>query len=296
MRKKAQEYKEMILKSPGLDIQDSINQMYGPEFKPQDGAGCYSGCLGCCGTCYATTCCVCATCGCGPLVEIQQGYIGLRTNFGRLVGKLGPGLHTYNNCTEKIIKVDMRVQSLNCPKQSLLTKDSVTVFIDVFVNFRIVVPEYALFLTSNYFNLLNLMVQAVMKTVVAERTLAQLLVNRKEIEKATTFFMDERAHPFGIDVTSIETQSIQLPKKMERVMAAAAESEKRSDAKVIDARGNLESAKIFREASDELVKNPISVELHYFETLKAIAVDGPSTIIVPDSIMSTVNKKLGRSN
>jgi erythrocyte band 7 integral membrane protein len=294
MRRKVPEYKEMILQSPGLNIQPSINEMYGPGFKGADTAGCYSTCLMGFGACYATTCCVCATCKCGPLVEIQQGYIGLRTNFGRLVGKLGPGLHTFNHFTEKIIKVDMRVQSLNCPKQSLLTKDSVTVYIDVFVNFRIVVPEYALFLTSNYFNLLNLMVQAVMKTVVSERTLGQLLSNRKEIEKATTFFMDERAHPFGIDVTSIETQSLQLPRKMERVMAAAAESEKRSDAKVIDARGNLESAKIFREASDELIKNPLSVELHYFETLKAIAVDSPSTLIVPDSIMSSVNEKLGR--
>lgn len=78
-------------------------------------------------------------------------------------------------------------------------------------------------------------------------------------------------------------------------MAAVAESEKRSEAKVIDAKGNLESAKIFREASDELSKNPISLELQYFETLKAIAMENPSTIIVPDSIMSTINKKMNRN-
>lgn len=294
-KKKVPEYKDRILASPGLAIQTEINEPYGEGYQSKDVAGFYAGCLKAVGACLATACCVCATCGCGPITQVKQGYVGLQVEFGKLKGKLGPGLHTYNQCTEKIISVDMRVQSLNVAKQTLLTKDSVTVHIDVFVYFKIVIPEYALYKTSNYYELLNLMVQAVMKTIVAERTLAQLLVNRKEIEKATTYFMDERAHPYGIDVISIETQSIQLPREMERVMAAVAESEKRSEAKVIDAKGNLESAKIFREASDELSKNPISLELQYFETLKAIAMENPSTIIVPDSIMSTINKKMNRN-
>lgn len=292
--KKKPDYKNKILESPGLLIKEGINEPYGPNYHGEDGAGFYACCLKITGAGCAVACCLCAACGCGPVKQIKQGYIGLRVEFGKLKGKLGPGLHTYNQCTEKIIMVDMRVQSLNVAKQILLTKDSVTVHIDVFVYFKIVIPEFALYKTSNYYELLNLMVQAVMKTIVAERTLAQLLVNRKEIEKATAFFMDERAHPFGVDVISIETQSIQLPKQMERVMAAVAESEKRSEAKVIDAKGSLESAKIFRLASDELIKNPVSIELQYFETLKAIAMENPSTIIVPDSIMSSVNKKLGR--
>jgi erythrocyte band 7 integral membrane protein len=294
-KSKRTEYKNQLLLSPGLDVQMDINDTYGDKYNPTENTSPgYAGCLSCAGYLCATLCCICATCGCGPIKEIKQGFIGLRVHFGRLMGKLGPGLHTYNPCTEKIITVDMRVQSMIVEKQTLLTKDSVTVKVDVFVNFKIVVPEYALYKTSNYYELLNLMVQAVMKTIVAERTLAQLLINRKEIEKSTTHFIDERAHPFGIDVISIETQSIQLPKNMERVMATVAESEKRSEAKVIDARGNLESAKIFREASDELIKNPVSVELQYFETLKAIAAENPSTIIVPDSIMSTIQRKLGK--
>lgn len=293
-KKKVPEYKNKILDSPGLLIQTNINDVYGDGYVPKSQASFYSGCLHCTGAVTATLCCVCASCGCGPVTQIKQGSVGLRVEFGVLKGKLGPGLHTFNRCTEKIINVDMRVQSLNTKEQILLTKDSVTVYIDVYVYYKIVIPEYALYKTNNYYELLNLMVQAVMKTIVAEHTLAQLLVNRKEIEKRTAFFMDEKAHPYGIDVISIETQSIRLPKQMERVMAAVAESEKRSEAKVIDAKGNLESAKIFREASDELIKNPVSIELQYFETLKAIAMENPSTIVVPDSIMSSVNKKLNR--
>jgi erythrocyte band 7 integral membrane protein len=294
-KQKKPDYKQMTLESPGLELQGSINNCYGDKYESADSASGYSCCLNVCGMLYAGFCCPCAACGCGPLVEIPQGHIGMKIVLGKVVGKYGPGLHTYNRCTEKIISVDMRVQSLNVNKQTLLTKDFVTVYIDVFVNYRIVVPEYALFKTSNYYGLLDLMVQAVMKNIVAERTLSQLLINRKEIEKSTCFFLDERSHPYGIDITSIETQSIALPHKMERVMATVAESEKRSEAKVIDAKGNLESAKIFRQAADELVKNPNSFELQYFETLKAIAMENPSTLIVPDSIMSTINRKLGKS-
>lgn len=294
-RSKRLEYKDNVLESPGLATRDDINDHYGASYKnATEESSFYGGCLRCCGHFKSAICCPCACCGCGPIVEIMQGFIGLRVDFGKLVGKLGPGLHTYNPCSEKIYQVDMRVQSLNVTKQTLLTKDSVTVHIDLFVNYKIVIPEYAYYKVVRYEELLVLMVQAVMKHVVAERTLAQLLVNRKEIEKSTTYFMDERAHPYGIDVISIETQSIQLPRNMERVMAIVAESEKRSEAKVIDAKGNLESAKIFREASDELAKNPVSVELQYFEVLKAIAIENPSTLIVTDSILSTINRKMGK--
>lgn len=286
---------DIVLKSPGLKIKEGINEIYGPEFTGEDSATLYSCCLRATGQCCAIGCCVCATCSCGPVTKIDQGFIGLLIEFGKLKAKLGPGLHTVNPCSQKVIKVDTRVQSKLLPKQILLTKDSVTVTIDLFINFRIVIPEFALYKSSDYYDLLCLMISAVMKTIVAERTLSQLLVNRKEIEKSTAAFIEERAHPFGVDVVSIETQSIQLPVAMERVMAIVAESEKRAEAKVIDAKGNLESAKIFREASDELLKNPLSIELQYFETLKAIAAENPSTIVVPDSIMSTVNQKIAAS-
>lgn len=286
------EYKQTSLKSPGLEILNSIHDVYGPEYdKDKENGGYYTCCLSTCGKCQASVCCLCSTCGCGPLKEVTQGHLGLRVEFGKIKGKMGPGLHTYNPCSEKIILVDQRVQSLNVKKQCLLTKDSVTVYIDVFVNYKIAIPEYAIYMTSNYYELLNLIVQAVMKTIVAERTLSQLLLNRKEIEKATNCLVDERAHPYGVDVVSIETQSIQLPHTMERAMATVAESEKRSEAKVISAKGNLESAKIFREASDELSKNIVSLELQYFETLKAIAMENPSTLVVPDSVISSVKSR-----
>ena len=188
--------------------------------------------------------------------------------------------------------VDMRIQCLNTEKQKLLTRDNVTVQIDVSVNYKIVIPEYALYKSTNYYSFLSLTVESVMKAIVAERTLSQLLVNRKEIEKSITQIMDEKLHQYGIDVLSIETQSFQLPVNMERAMATVAESEKESDAKAIKAKGNLESAKAFRQAADELGKNLISMELKYFETMKEVAAAAPSILVVTNSIMESVKIKM----
>ena len=186
--------------------------------------------------------------------------------------------------------VDLRTVILNIPAQYLLTKDNVSVQIDAFVTYKIVIPELAIFKVENYRNMVSYMTQGVMKTIVAERTLSELLVNRNEVEKAITGIIDDKTDPFGIKVMSIETRSINLPQNMERAMATVAESKKESEAKVIDAQGSLESAKIFRKAADELKGNPISLQLQYFETLKGIAAENNSTIIVPDSILSSLSK------
>jgi regulator of protease activity HflC (stomatin/prohibitin superfamily) len=216
--------------------------------------------------------------------------IGLLSEFGRFIKKLEPGLHAFNQCSQTIMIVDLKTQILNIPAQMLLTKDNVTVQVDAFVTYRLAVPELAVYKVRNYENLVNFMTQGVMKTIVAERTLSELLVNRNEIEKAITNIIDDKTDPYGIKVISIETRSINLPTSMERAMATVAESKKESEAKVIDAQGSLESAKIFRRAADELKGNPISLQLQYFETLKGIAAENNSTIIVPDSILSSLGK------
>lgn len=284
------ESKQAILKPNGIDISWEINKPYGTKWETEEQASCYGGCLKGCGTCCSVSCCIFAACGCGWIREIRQGYIGMLIEFGKLVRKLGPGIHAINPCTQKVLQVDMRVQSLNTAPQKLLTRDCCTITLDVFVNYKIVIPELAMFKIKNYFEFLNLTVQTVMKTIVSERSLTELLNNRAEIEKATTEIMDEKAHPFGIDVISIETQSLQLPRAIERAMAVAAESEKESEAKVVQARGCLESAKAFSEAGEELGKNPLSLELKYFQTMKEVAMEHQSTLLVPHSILPKLER------
>ena len=268
--------------------QDDYNvDLYKPLASNAEAYG-YKRCQEICGDISRVLQCCCACCGGGPLITVNQGYVGMRMSFGKYVEKLPPGLYSYNPCSESITQVDMRAQVINIAQQTLLTKDNVTLYIDAYVNFRVVVPENAIFKVVDYRSLINFMTQGTMKTIIAEHTLTEMLGNRKVIEKKITEIIDEKTDPYGVKVFNIETQRIQLPKEMDRAMATVAESEKQSEARIIDAKGSLESAKIFKKAADELGKNDISLQLQYFETLKYIAAEKNSTIIVPDSILNAV--------
>ena len=92
--------KSLVLHSPGLTVAQGLNECYGEDYnETKENAGVYAGCLKTAGIIPTVVCCICATCKCGPLKEIQQGFIGLLVEFGKLKAKLGPGLHTYNPCT-----------------------------------------------------------------------------------------------------------------------------------------------------------------------------------------------------
>ncbi len=277
----------------GLKLSKYIHNEYGEEFQrnPKDKAGGYSACIRACGCLPKVICCPCAPCGGGPVAMVPTGYIGIVIEFDRVIGKLEPGLHTINQCSQKVILVSLKTQVIDIPPQDLLTKDSVSIRVDAFVTYKVRCPELAMFKVGNYTHLISLMTQGVLKSVVAERDLHELLINRKEVEEALTKIIDDKTDPFGVDVISIEAKSIDLPQAMERAMATVAESRKDAEAKVINAAGNLQSAKLFKKAADELSLNLTSVELHYYEVLKTIAAENPSTLIVPDSIMNSLKKK-----
>jgi regulator of protease activity HflC (stomatin/prohibitin superfamily) len=115
--------------------------------------------------------------------------------------------------------VDLRTSILDVPPQKLLSKDNVAIIVDAFVTYKIVIPELAVYKVQDFKNMLSLMTQGVMKTIVAERTLSEILINRHEIEKAITVIIDAKTDDYGIIVASIETKSINLPPNMERAMA-----------------------------------------------------------------------------
>lgn len=153
-----QDEDHFVLKNYGLNVAPGLNDEYGPTYDCKDGAKGYASCLRGAGFIPQTVCCLCVVCGCGPIKEVQQGYIGMLIEFGKLKSKLGPGLHTINPMTETILMVDLRAQVINVAKQALLTKDNVTVLVDAYVNYKIVIPEYAIFKVSNYYELVNYMV------------------------------------------------------------------------------------------------------------------------------------------
>lgn len=292
-KEKVEEHKQKDLnvnKYRGLTMYPKLNEIYGEEYTGADEADCYSGYLSCCGQVSRGICFLCATCRCGPLVEISQGQVGIVLEFGKFVRKVGPGLHSYNSCTEEIVTVDMRMQSLGIPTQDLITKDNICVKIDCFVLFKILIPEMACFRVADYRKFISYTTMGTMKTIIAEKTLTDLLAHEDEIEAQIREIIDDQCDDFGIHVDCIETKKIQVAPNMVSAMATIALSEKEMEAKIINAKGDYESSRIFREAADELSKNPLSLQLHYFETLKNICENThpQSTItLMPDVLIDT---------
>lgn len=138
----------------------------------------YKSCLSSAGNfCRAIQCCF-ATCGSGPIETIEEGQLGLRLEFGKLQSTLKPGLHSYNPCTEKILKIDMRTQIIDVGLQTLLTRDSVTVFVDAYVNYSVIDAVKAHFMVQDYKRMITFFTQGVMKNIISQHTLTDLLNNR----------------------------------------------------------------------------------------------------------------------
>lgn len=241
--------------------------------------------LSCCGTIVQACCCIFTACGTGPITTITIGEVGLKKRFGKYTEKVGPGLYSYNPLTEEFIVVDMRAQFMDLLEQTLLTRDNVTLCLDAYVHYKVVLAERATFGTVDYRLMVQFMTSGVMKTIIAEHSLKEILGNRKMIEKKIAEIIDEKTEKYGVKVIDIETQKIKLPSNMERAMATVAEAGKQSEARIIDAKGNLQSAKIFVQAADELGGNPVAVQLQWYECLKSISAEKQSTIIVPDSMI-----------
>ena len=154
-------------------------------------SGSYKCCLQCMGGCQRDCCVICACCGGGFYKKINEGHIGLVKETGRYVKKLGPGLHTYNPCTETITTVDLRTRMINIPPQPLLTKDNVALQIDTFCTFRIIVPELAFFKVADHVKVIILKTQGSLKAIISEHTLTEILTNRKLIEEKLCNIIDE---------------------------------------------------------------------------------------------------------
>ena len=156
-----------------------------------------------------------------------------------------------------------------------------TILISAFVAYNIEVPEYAMFRCESIPELVTQLTMGTMKTVVASMKLNDLLTKRVEVEKYITFIIDKKTDPFGINVSSIDTMSMDLPKQLEEALVSAALSEREAKAKIIQAKGNLESAKYVQKTAEELSKNKASLQLQYFEVLKQIAEEKPTKLLLP---------------
>ena len=212
------------------------------------------------------------------LREYERGVI---FRLGRLVGAKGPGLILLIPVIDKMVKVSLRVVTMDVPEQDIITRDNVTVRVNAVVYFRVIDSVKAIVAVENFLYATSMMSQTTLRAVLGQVELDTLLSERDKLNERLQKIIDEDTEPWGIKVTKVEVKNVDLPQEMQRAIAKQAEAERERRAKVIHAEGELQAATKLRQAADEISKQPSAMQLRFLQTLTEIATEKNSTIVFP---------------
>jgi regulator of protease activity HflC (stomatin/prohibitin superfamily) len=232
-------------------------------------------------------------------IKIVQEYErGVIFRLGRLVGAKGPGLFFIIPIVDRMIKVGLRVVTLDVPSQEAITRDNVTVKVNAVVYFRVIDPSAAIVQVEDYQRATWNISQTTLRNVIGQSELDELLAHREKINQTLQQIIDEATEPWGVKVSIVEVKDVELPQTMQRAMARQAEAEREKRAKIIHAEGEFNAAQKLADAAAMLSKQPAGVQLRYLQTLTEIAVEKNSTIIfpVPVEFLQAFATSLGDQN
>jgi regulator of protease activity HflC (stomatin/prohibitin superfamily) len=212
------------------------------------------------------------------LREYERGVI---FRLGRFIGVKGPGLILLIPFIDRMVKVGLRVVTLDVPSQDVITRDNVSVSVNAVAYFRPFDPAKAVIEVENYLYASSQIAQTTLRSVLGEYELDDLLMKRDLINHRLQKIIDEQTDPWGIKVSMVEIKHVDLPESMRRAIARQAEAERERRAKVIHADGEYQAAEKLQQAAVVLAKTPVSVQLRFLQTLTEIATEKNSTIIFP---------------
>jgi regulator of protease activity HflC (stomatin/prohibitin superfamily) len=210
---------------------------------------------------------------------VQEYERGVVFRLGRLVGPRGPGLFLIVPMVDRMVKVDLRVITLDIPSQEAITRDNVTVKVNAVAYFRVVDPSNAIVRVEDYRRATWQIAQTSLRSVLGQSDLDELLIHRTEINQKLQQIIDEQTEPWGIKVSVVEVKDVELPDTMKRAMARQAEAEREKRAKIIHAEGEMVASVKLTEAATVMAGEPAAIQLRYLQTLTEIAVEKNSTII-----------------
>jgi regulator of protease activity HflC (stomatin/prohibitin superfamily) len=193
----------------------------------------------------------------------------------------GPGLIILIPYIERMVRVDLRVVTLDVPKQDTMTRDNVPVAVDAVVYFQVVDPAAAIIKVESFVRATALISQTNLRSTIGQSELDEILANRDEINARLQRQLDAQTEPWGVKVNMVEIRDVVLPEGMRRAMARQAEVERERRAKIINAEGEFQAAARLLEAADTMSQNPVTIQLRYMQTVAEIATENNSTIVFP---------------
>ena len=201
--------------------------------------------------------------------------------LGKFYSVKGPGLIILIPIIDKMIKIDLRIVTLDVPPQEIITKDNVSIRVSAVVYYRVMDPEKAFLQVEDYHYATSQLAQTTLRSICGQAELDEVLAEREKLNLKIQEILDADTEPWGVKVSKVEIKEIDLPEEMKRAMAKQAEAERERRAKIISADGEYQAAKTLLEASQIMAQNPITLQLRYLQTLTEIATEKNSTILFP---------------
>ncbi|UCF81940.1 MAG: slipin family protein [Desulfobacteraceae bacterium] len=215
------------------------------------------------------------------LREYERGVI---FRLGRVIKTKGPGLIILIPIIDKMVKVSLRLVTMDVPSQDVITRDNVSVKVNAVIYFRVMDSNKAVIEVENYLFATSQLAQTTLRSVCGQVELDEILAEREKINTRLQGILDHHTDPWGIKVTTVEVKHIDLPQEMQRAMAKQAEAERERRAKVINAEGEYQAANRLAEAAGIIHQYPEAMQLRYLQSLREISAENNSTTLFPITI------------
>ena len=214
------------------------------------------------------------------LREYERGVI-FRLGKLHVDGAKGPGLILLFPIVDRMVKMDLRVVTIDVARQEIMTRDNVPVTVDAVVYFRVVDPVAAVVKVENFWKATSLIAQTTLRSVLGQAEMDELLSHRDKINLTLQEIIDRQTDPWGIKVTAVEVKDVSLPDSMKRAMAKQAEAERERRAKIVNAEGEYQAAEKMVQAAALISKEPIALQLRYLQTMREMASEHNTTTFLP---------------
>ena len=212
------------------------------------------------------------------LREYERGVI---FRLGKLLGAKGPGLIFLIPIVDRMVRMDLRVVTIDVARQEIMTRDNVPATVDAVLYFRVVDAEAAVVKVENFLKATSLIAQTTLRSVLGQAPLDDLLSQRETINQTLQDIIDKQTEPWGVKVTAVEVKDVVLPDTMKRAMAKQAEAERERRAKVVNAEGEYQAAEKMVQAAAMMSKEPIALQLRFLQTMREISSEHNTTTFLP---------------
>jgi regulator of protease activity HflC (stomatin/prohibitin superfamily) len=227
------------------------------------------------------------------LKEYERGVV---FRLGRVIPVKGPGLVIIWPIIDKLVRVSLRIVTMDVPSQDIITQDNITVKVNAVVYFRVMDSIKAITEVEDFYFATSQIAQTTLRSILGQSQLDDLLTKREEVNAELQKVIDFQTEPWGIKVTAVEVKNVDLPEEMQRAIAKQAEAERERRAKVIHAEGEFQAAQRLTDAATIIAASPAALQLRFLQTLTEIATEKNSTIIfpVPIDLVKPLMEKFGK--